>query len=47
MTARPLLLAPFAPVLDAVEDCVRDLLSPWVNALDGVDLGLSDEDLLD
>lgn len=51
----PLLPAePLAPVRDAVgqalgaiEDCVQSLLSPWVNAFDGVDLGLDDEDLLD
>jgi hypothetical protein len=33
--------------IDAIEERVQSLLSPWVNAFDEIDLGLDDEDLLD
>ena len=32
--------------LDAIEERVQSLLSPWVNPFDDVDLGLDGEDLL-
>lgn len=44
--ARPLLLAPLEPVVDAIEGRVQAFLSPWVNALD-VDVELDEEDHLD
>jgi hypothetical protein len=43
--ARPLLLAPFGPVMDALEGHVHALLSPWVNALDDLDIDLGEDDL--
>jgi hypothetical protein len=45
----PLLLAPLEPVreaMDAIEGHVQAFLSPWVNALDDVDIDLGEDDLL-
>ena len=36
-----------APLVGMVEDCLHELLEPWLNPLDGVDLGWGDEDLMD